>query len=481
MSGPVKTPGRVFLLDSGSGAVVKYHGAILSAGMSSSAEYFEIGKAITDPLPSTGSRRLKEKYGVTLDGVLCATRPFDFYLYAYATTLNTYHCRAVRAKAKDIAGGPWKITGEGTQAQRDEITAFFTGLFTDRSFSDGLMNVWTDFEALGNSFLEVVPDAKGNPAELAHIPSTEMWMRLDNLGYVQQKNGQYAHFRGFGIDPEKFEALPEKDPLAVGSDVSSVAHFTQYFPWSLYYGIPSIMPAWNRMALSVLETEYNLQFFGNNAVPDYAVILEGEWSDDAEQKIQEHFRKYLKGQAHKTLVFTTPEGGKITFEKLTSDNAKEGSFRLLRTDCRDEVLHAHGVPPSKVGIHEPGKLGGSTGFEQNQEYKNAIVTPGRAKLTALFARIIALRWPDSKLAFAFEPYDTDDLTQNADIDQTYLQNQVLTPNQVLARRFPELPQRLDGDTPLPDKGGATAEAGDQGTAIAGLQKRVRRQLQEAKR
>ncbi len=463
--------GRVYVMESASGAVCKVNGSLLAGGMVASGEYFEIGKALSDPpSKSTGSRRLREKYGVTLDGVTCATRPFDFFLYAYATTLNTYHCRAVRAKAKDIAGGKWKITGTGTDARRREIVDFFTTAFRDRSLTDGLTNLWTDYEALGNGYLEVIPDTTGRPAEFSHIPSTEMWIRLDNLGFVQQKNGQYAHFRGYGIDPKKFNELKASDPLR-NEELSSVAHFTQYFPWSLYYGIPSIMPAWNRMALAVLETEFNLNFFSNNAIPDYAVILTGEWEDDAEDKIREYFRRHLKGQAHKTLAMKTPDGGTIAFQKLTGDNAKEGSFRLLRADCRDEVLHAHGVPPSKVGIHETGRLGGHDGAEQNQEYKAGIVTPGREKLTSVLNRVVKDVFEDDSLKFEFEPYDTDDVAQNASVDDIYLKNQTLTPNQVLAKRFPELPQRADGDTPLPYKGGGVSPAGES-DALGSLQKLI---------
>jgi hypothetical protein len=477
---------QVFMIDSASGAIAKVHGELMIGGMASPSEYFQVGKDLTDApgadAESTGSRKLREKYGITLDGVLCATRPFDFYLYAYATTLNTYHCRAVRTKAKDIAGGAWKITRQtGTATKREDIETFVEGLFKDRPFSDGMETVWTDFEALGNAYIEVVPDGKGRPAELAHIPSTEMWLRLDNLGYVQQKNGQYAHFRVYGMDQKKLEEkLKPNDPL-LNPSVSSVQHFTQYFPWSLYYGIPSIMPAWNRMALAVLETEFNLQFFSNNAIPDYAVTLSGEWDDDAEDKIREYFRRYLKGQARKTLVIRTPDGATIKFDKLTGENAKEGSFRLLRQDCRDEVLHAHGVPPSKVGIHEVGRMGGHDGVEQNQEYKDSVVTPGRKKVTNFLDRVISDAFEETDYSFEFERYNTDDIQQDAQVDAIYLEHQVVTPNQVAAQRFPELPARPGGDEVLPYKTPASSADSAAAGAIGDAQGEIRAALRKARK
>jgi len=478
--------GEVFLLDSNSGAVCKVNGRLLSEGMAAAAEHFEVIKAVNDlPAKSGGSKRLREKYGTTIDGVKCAARPFDFSLYAYATTLNTYHGRCVTQKAEDVAGGAYKITGDGSNAQRDEVLEFIDGIFTDGvSFSDGAQNVWIDYEAIGNGYLEVIPDKKGVPVQVAHIPSPEMWIRLDDLGFIQQKNGQFQHFRRFGVDPEQYDSLEAQDPLSSQNpnsvDITSVWHFKRYFPWSTYYGIPTIMPAWNRMALAVLECEYNLAFFNNNAIPDYAVILEGSWEDGAEDKIREYFKRHLKGQAHKTLALRTPDGSKITFEKLTGDNAKEGSFRLLRIDCRDEVLHAHGMPPQKVGIVQPGRLG-SGADEQNEQYKDSIVTPGRKKLLTPFGAIIKLRFPAAKHKLEFEPYDTDDFAANAETDAIYLDHQVLSPGQVQTMRFPDLPNRPGSDIVLPYKGGATTQQSmdTETQGLAGLQKMVRQAIEEA--
>lgn len=459
--------GKVYLLDSASGAVVKIASPLLLEGALRPAEYFEIGKAIAEP--GTGSKRLREKYGTTLDGVLCATRPFDFYLYAYAATLNTYHSRAIRAKVKDIAGRPWRIAGEGPSALRDRITTFFENAFIDMTFCEGMSCVWTDYEALGNGYLELIPDAKGEPAQLAHIPATEMWIRLDGLGFVQQKAGEYAHFRKFTLEDVALEAAA--DPLRVDG-VTSVIHFSRYFPWSQFYGIPPIMPAWNRMALMVLETEYNLQFFGNNAIPDYAVVMEGDWEDGAEDVIREYFRVHLKGQAHKTLCLQTPQGGKIIFEKLTSDQAREGSFRLLRQDCRDEIIHAHGVPPQKVGIVETGKLGGNLASEQIREYKDSTVVPGQEKIQVRLNKLIEVGFQTRDFWFEFEPYDTEDRKANAEVDSAYLDRGVLVPNEVRRERYPDYDPLEGGDEALRSPSFSDLAAVDEG--LQQVQREIRR-------
>jgi phage portal protein BeeE len=436
---------QAFLLDSASMQAVRVSSPLLIQGAAQPAEHHYLMKAVSDPA-SRGSRALRQKFGTQLDGVQCAGRPFDMALYAYAATINTYHSRAVRAKVKDIAGRPWRITGEGQDAAKRRLTEFFRNAFGRRSFGDGLSCVWTDYEALGNGYLEVIPDAAGQPAELAHVPATEVWVRLDGLGYVQQKGGAFAHFRAFGAPAEDFSGLKPEDPLA--GETTALIHFSRYSPWSPFYGIPAIMPAWAAVVLFQLVAEYNLHFFNNNAIPDYAVILEGEVEDGAIDVIREYFKTHLKGQAHKTLCLATPGGGKIRFEKLTSDSAREGSFRLLRQDCRDEILHAHGVPPQKVGIVETGKLGGNLSTEQIEEYKNSIVTPGQEALASRLTQIIEAGFGIPGLRFEFEPFDTEDRKRNAEVDAAYLDRNVLTPNEVRSLRYPQLPPLAGGDEPL---------------------------------
>lgn len=437
---------KAYVIDT-AGQIVQMNAPLLLSGGMAAAEQQQFFKAVTDP--TTGSKKLRQKYGVPMDGVTCAPRPFDFALYAYSLTLNTFHARAVRAKAKDIAGRPWHINGDGQEALKQRISDFFSRAFGRDTFARGMGRVWSDYEALGNGFLEVIPTVRGDePAGLAHIPATQMWVRLDQLGYVQQLGAEYSHFRVFGADPQAYTNLPEKDPLAAGRDATSIVHFSQYNAWSPYYGIPSIMPAWQALCMMTLITEFNLRFFANNAIPDYVVMVEGDTADGTVDLIREYFRTHIQGQAHKTLILEAPSGGaKITFQALQPAN-KEGAFRLMRLDCRDEILCAHGVPPQKVGVVETGKLGGNLATEQITEYKNSIVTPGQEDLATGLTAIITTGFQAENLSFEFAAYDIADQAVNATIDANYLDRNVVVPNEVRRMRFPDLEPLAGGDEPL---------------------------------
>jgi hypothetical protein len=161
------------------------------------------------------------------------------------------------------------------------------------------------------------------------------------------------------------------------------------------------------------------------------------------------------------------------FEPLTSSRANEGAFRLLRQDTRDEILQAHGVPPLKVGIVQTGKLGGNSASEEMQEYANSIVEPGREKVTARLNSVIELGFGTAECTFEFGPYSTEDEKRNAEVDSTYLDRNVLTPNEVRAKRFPDLPPLPGGDEPI------AGAAQPQEQALQEMQRAIRTGLSKA--
>ncbi len=431
--------GRIRFL-SKSGSVIKLHGGLL---LEERASLLAKHQAYKEVASGRGSQRVRDEYGTTMHGVAVANRPVDLSLYAFVATINTHNKRAIEAKAEDIAGSGWAFSGglgsKGTDAANKLATDWLKGAACRRSFKDFAVCVETDYQALGNAFIEVIPNRRGEPEQLEHLPSVETYVRLDGLGFLQRRGRQHAHFRNFWVDDLEYAKLPANDPLHADRDHNSVISFYNYSPWSPVYGLPPVMPAWNALALNTLVAEYNLQFFGNNAIPDYAVILDGEWEDAADQAIEEYFRTRIKGNAHSTMVLQSPQGGSAKFHKLTGDNAKEGSFRLLRQDCRDEILQAHGVPPQKIGIVETGALGGNVGSEQIRDY-GQLVRRGQERWEAAIEALIERRGL-TNVSFSYEPYDTEDEKLNAEIDKTYIDAGVVEPDEVRSTRFPQLGER----------------------------------------
>ncbi len=402
--------------------------------------------SVSTPLLKALAERGTDKIGITAEtsigGVKCAAHPFDQAIYAYAMGINTYHRRACSVKAHHITGMGWDLVPaqtdrEGNAKAEAEIREFLTRPHAKMSLAQIMGNCEKDYQGLGNGYLEVRRNVTGKPSKLEHYPSPTMFIRLDDQGYVQKVQNKTAWLKPFG-EPEK-RAVPGNPALLQ----NEMVHLADYDSTSPYYGLPCIMPAFGRLVLMQLELEYNSAFFANFAMGRWAVLLEGEFEGDTESVIREHFTAKVKGQPHKTLVLEAPTGGKITFHRLDTDT-KDSQFRFLRTDARDEILQAHGVPPMLVGIVETGALGGNVGSEQLKQYRDAIVRTGQERWQNVMDAIIAAGWPDCGWSFRFKEFSIEDQKVNADIDNTYLMGGVLLPNEVRGRRFPDL-------DPLPDE------------------------------
>ncbi len=131
--------------------------------------------------------------------------------------------------------------------------------------------------------------------------------------------------------------------------------------------------------------DFNINFFDNNAVPQYAIIVKGgELAQGTRKRIEVYFRTHIKGQAHKTLILEVvqEEGEKVDIEtKPLSVDIKDASFRMFRTDNAEEIRVAHGVPGRLIGLTERGGLGGAgEGTSQQEIFKYHVIEPKQTRL-----------------------------------------------------------------------------------------------------
>jgi hypothetical protein len=60
---------------------------------------------------------------------------------------------------------------------------------------------------------------------------------------------------------------------------------------------------------------------------------------------------------------------------------------MYRKDTRDEVIHAHHVDPSRLGIYDAGSLNGNNSDNTSASYKYGTIAPIKAECEALINRI----------------------------------------------------------------------------------------------
>lgn len=318
--------------------------------------------------------------------------PYDLDQLSRMLETNTLHARACKQKASDVAGRGFSLRPLDPEATTNDAASTTWAAFLasveedergDEAFHERVGAAAQDYESVGWGVLEVSRNAQGVPDGLWHVPAHTVRAHLDNRRFCQLRGTKTVWFKRFGLagDVERDRGGWTTGKLSANVRGNELIVVRNYTPRSSYYGLPDHIPALAAMAGWRAQAEFNVRFFDNNAVPSYAVIIEGaDISPALEEKILLHFRQ-IKGDPHRTLIIPVPGSSgdeapevRVRFEKLASD-VKDASFRLYKQDNALEICIAHGIPPYRVGWPIVGSLGGSTAEEMTQIYNDSIVQP----------------------------------------------------------------------------------------------------------
>jgi PBSX family phage portal protein len=320
-----------------------------------------------------------------------------------------------------------------------ELREWIETLNDDESFTHTLTKFYTDVQATGNGYLEIGRTTKGEIGYIGHIPSTTMRVRRLRDGYVQIIGNKVVYFRNFGAK--------NQNPITTDPRPNEIIHYKEYSPLNTFYGVPDIMSAITSLQGDYLASQYNIDYFGNKAVPRYVVTLKGaRLSSDAEDKMFRFLQTSLKGQSHRTLYIPLPgdtDTNKVEFDMKPIENGvQEASFKEYRTQNRDDILIAHQVPLSKIGGGDSSAI--AAAIAQDRTFKEQVSRPAQRNLEKMINRIIKEKTDIVELKFN-ELTLTDEIAQSQILER-YVKTQIITPNE--ARQQLGLPQRKDGDDPF---------------------------------
>ena len=390
--------------------------------------------------------------------------PYNFSNLVDLLDQDTTHARCIYAKAADLAGNGWQIVKDKNHKKtykRDALIAknFFLNS-SDMGFMDTCRNTSLDFWITGNGYMEMKRSLDGYPAKLSHLDSTGIYIREDDLGYAKiTDSGDNRYYMKYGsmikrdknrivdrtfIDPKTGEI---DDKLGIQNSATELMHFKLYRPKSKFYGIPDYISGIRHLLGNKNASNYNLQFFENNAVPQYAIlVMGGRLDNDLSALIEHYFKSDIKGNSHKTLVLSVPyKDVEIKFVPLSVE-MKDQSFADYKKDNRNDILVAHGVPPMRVGIIETAQLGSGSGESQAENYKRTIIEPSQAVFENILTRLILQRefgifgW-----LFAFDDIDFRDKDALSKIAAVYLEKGAITLNEVRTEYLGVEPYKKGGD------------------------------------
>jgi PBSX family phage portal protein len=320
-----------------------------------------------------------------------------------------------------------------------ELRDWMENLNDEESFTQTLNKFYTDVQATGNGYLEIGRTVTGEIGYVGHIPATTMRVRRLRDGYVQIIGQKVVYFRNFGAT--------NPNPITADPRPNEIIHYKEYSPLNTFYGIPDIMSAISSLHGDQLATQYNIDYFGNKAVPRYVVTLKGaKLSAEAEDKMFRFLQTGLKGQSHRTLYIPLPgdsDTSKVEFEMKPIENGvQEASFKEYRKQNRDDILIAHQVPLSKIGGGDAASI--AAAIAQDRTFKEQVSRPAQRNLEKIINKIV--REKTDILDFKFNELTLTDEIAQSQIIERYIKTQVMVPNE--ARQMLGLPQRPDGDDPF---------------------------------
>lgn len=381
---------------------------------------------------------------------------YDPLIMAKLVEVNTYHMRACSTKAEDVAGQGWTFipTKEDPDKKQLEVIEELIKSQSEKGLSldETIKRAQKDKELIGYFDIEIARD--GNAFEgpvnlIKHIPGHTVRIHRDGNKFCQIRGRETAWFRRFGYEKDvnaENGAETAGGTLDIKTRGNELIHSIHYTPRSTFYGIPDITPAIGAIAGDISRRDYNIAFFSNYGVPAYVVSISGDFDPgDIDPKtgktklqtqIEERFQEVIKNpQSVMILTLPKPQGSltgsvEVKFEPLSTE-IKEASFRLYRTDNRNEVITAHGVPPYRMGIYETGGLAGNIGKESTKIYYQDIIQPRQKVFDDIFNYLIMPSLEITDWRFQLNSIDMEDIDKDIDRVTKLFAVGAITPNQII--------------------------------------------------
>ena len=379
--------------------------------------------------PATGSKQTPSDhyaYGITL-----IDPKYNPYNLIELLDLYSYHADCVDAVATDASGVDYTLKPiEGKDEVESEKERFTEILDNSKpSINIHIHRMIYDRRSIGYGAMEVIREStsKSPITRLKHIPShtlrrhTDMkrvlytddtgkkvWYVLYGKNYDDDGNPCDIHADTGEFHPYNSLSMEEK--------ANELLWTMEYAPGTNYYGRPPIIATLPSIQSDLAAVRYNTTFFQNYGMPAFAVTVTGDFQDYGEEKyikdddgreipnpnydekqtlryqISQQVKEVIRNP-HSAICITVPSEGvdgnvEIKITQLSVD-VKEGSFRMMKKDIRDEVIHAHQVDPSRLGIFDSGNLNGTNSEVTKASYKYGTIAPIKTEVESMINQIAA--------------------------------------------------------------------------------------------
>lgn len=301
----------------------------------------------------------------------------------------------IEAMVTNVDGTGYDFNAKDDTAEDDKddtnieaLTDFFSQPWPGLSFQTMRKTLRRELESLGNAYLEVIRNPKGDILYLRTVDAKMMRLiRLDEpvevtkkimrggkevatkimmreRRFCQQLNGRtMVYFKEFGasrdLDKDTGTWAPVGQRLPANKRATEIIHFTLLPDSFTPYGVPR----WISQLPSVLGSrqaeEFNMDFFDNGGVPPAIIFLQGgtmgkDTANALEQKVS---RGAAAAKSNIKVVEVEPSGGsmerestaRVTVERFGAERQSDAMFENYDDKCEERVRRAFRLPPIFVG------------------------------------------------------------------------------------------------------------------------------------
>ena len=222
-----------------------------------------------------------------------------------------------------------------------------------------------DTDWAGNSYIEIVK--VGNEYQFYHRRPQNFRADKKGEGFWYSADWRKIETDSKNYAPIFYPKFPFFGDVKNPNDKKSnqkfkrcIAHFANYDPRSVFYGRPHYISAINDIDIEYRISKYNLDEFDNGFKADMIMTIFKNIKDETEfQKAKDELKSQHVGEGKNggfiIEAVDSLDGKPAVIQKI--DRTTDGQFTIESERVQRNIIKAHGLTPSLVGIATQGQLG----------------------------------------------------------------------------------------------------------------------------
>jgi len=372
----------------------------------------EVQKAIQWNIP-------KSNRVTSVGGHQFVAPPYNMDYMLSLFDFNSTHKFCIELKTNLICGIGYEVKKTAPKKVKDFLKRPNT--IAQDSFIKICKKLRLDYEIFGRYALEIV--RSGDRLAFYHVPAQNVYVRQKKGSIYVEKYLLKTEMGSF-IEYEPYSFLGRNGRFLLVSD--------HYNPISQFYGVPNYISSINAIVGNDTISRYMLNFFSNNARPDYFVIITGTQLNNEQKDELKRNLSGVKGveNAHRAAALSLgADTAKVEIKEVSK--VVDENFRNTKLDNRDEIAQIHGVPPKILGIASAGSLGsGNEAIGALKILVECIINAEKTEFEDLLNKVLAVEFNhQSDDIFSFNELSLINEKDLAIVHKTYLDMGVISVNE----------------------------------------------------